>query len=68
MRRRGVYIVVERFKLMRNRIPNPAITHLCIGDYPLSLVLSGYPSEGPFDEGVLVLLGSECLVLQVTIL
>ena len=53
---------------MRNMIPHPVVTRLCIGAYPLSLVLSSYPSDSPFDEGVLVSLGFGCLDLQVTIL
>ena len=68
MRRLRVYIVIERFKPMRNRISHPGITRLCIEAYPLSLVLSSYPSESHFDEGVLVSLVSGCLDLQVTIL
>ena len=53
---------------MRNKIPHPGVTRPCIGAYPLSLVLSSYPSKIPFDEGVLVSLGFEILDMQVTIL
>ena len=53
---------------MRNGIPQPGVTRLCIGAYPLSLVLSSYPFKSTFDEGFLVSLGSGCLDLQVTIL
>ena len=60
--------MIKRFKPMRNMIPHPGVTRLCIGAYPLSLVLSIYPSESPFDEGVLVSLGSGCLDMKVTIL
>ena len=60
--------MIKRFKPMRNRIPHTGATHLCIGVYPLLLVLSNYPSESPFDKGVIVFLGFGCLVLQVTIL
>ena len=60
--------MIKRFKPMRNRISHLGATHLCIGTYPLLLVLSSYPSESTFDKGVLVFLGSGCLVLQVTIL
>ena len=60
--------MIETFKPIRNRISHPGVTRLCIGAYPLSLVLSSYPSKIPFDEGVLVSLESGCLDLQVTIL
>ena len=60
--------MIERLKPMRNRISHLVVTRLCIGDYPLSLVLSSYPSESPFDEGFIFSLGSGCLDLQVTIL
>ena len=68
MSRREVYIVIERFKTMKNRIFYPGVTRFCIIAYPLSLVLSSYPSESSFDERVLAYLGSGCLDLQVTIL
>ena len=60
--------MIKRFKPMSNRIAHTGATHLCIGAYPLLLVLSSYPSETHFDKGVIVSLGSGCLVLQVTIL
>ena len=53
---------------MRNRIAYSGATYLYIGAYPLLLMLSSYPSESPFDKGVLASLGSGCIVLQVTIL
>ena len=60
--------MIERFKPMNNRIPHTGVTRLYIGAYPLYLVLSSYPSKSPFDEGVLVSLGSGYFALQVTIL
>ena len=63
-----VYIVIKKFKRIRNKISDPDIIRLCTGAYYLSLVLSSYQSESIFDKGVLVSLRSECLDLQVTIL
>ena len=55
--------MIKRFKPMRNRIPHPGATFLCIRAYPSLSVLSSYPSECPFDEGVLVSLESGILDL-----
>ena len=53
---------------MRNEIPHPGVTHPCVGDYLLSLVLSSYPFESSIGKEVLISSGSRCLALQVTIL